>query len=132
VEHYAEAGRPVSLVALVGAAVVLVAVLGVVRLAVRRGSVADPPVDAAFRTRSARVAVGIGIAWMALAVLVANRRLAYLRSLDLPPLSAPAWLEHTPVVDPLGLVVFLVGLAGWVLVATPPNRLSTARSAARG
>src|SRR5262249_60215359 len=46
---------------LAGAAVGLAAVLAVVWLAVLRPAEADPEVDAALRTRSARVAVGVGL-----------------------------------------------------------------------
>src|SRR5262249_59470054 len=46
---------------LAGAVVGLAAVLAVVWLAVLRPAETDPEVDAALRTRSARVAVGVGI-----------------------------------------------------------------------
>ncbi|MFJ6672266.1 hypothetical protein ACIQMJ_14245 [Actinosynnema sp. NPDC091369] len=127
--HYAGVDRPISLFALVGVVAGLVAVLGVVRLAVRRRSVPDPPVDLALRRRSARVAVGIGLAWMASMVLVANNRLAFLRAVELPVAGSPPtppWLEHTSTADFVGLVALLVGAAGWVLVANPPRRWSAA------
>ncbi|MFE9745548.1 hypothetical protein ACFYOT_11630 [Saccharothrix saharensis] len=127
--HYAQVDRPVSLLVLVGVVAGLVAVLGVVRLAVRRRSVPDPLVDLALRRRSARVAVGIGLAWMASMVLVANNRLAFLRAVDLPWAASPPvppWLEHTSTADFVGLVALLVGAAGWVLVANPPRRWSAA------
>ncbi|MFD0206064.1 MULTISPECIES: hypothetical protein [Saccharothrix] len=130
--HYAEIGLPVSQVALVGAVCGLAVVLGVVRLAVRRRSLADPLVDAACRTRSARVAVGIGLAWTASMVLVAVGRLDYLRSVEFaeagfPP--APAWLEHTSATGYLGFAAFLLGLGGWIWVANP-SRPPSARTAA--
>lgn len=132
VPHHAAMDQPVSLFALIGVVSGLLAVLGVVRLAVRRRSVADPLVDAAFRARSARVAVGIGIAWMASMALVAQNRLVHLRGVDLPnglP-PAPPWLEHTSTTDFLAFVVLLVGIAGWIQVANPPRRLSAARPVA--
>ena len=130
-QYYAEIGLPVSLLALLGAVCGLAVVLGVVRLAVRRRSPADPLVDAACRTRSARVAVGIGMAWLALMVLVAVGRLDYLRSVEFPVAGfppPPAWLEHTSVTGYLGLAAFLVGVGGWIWVANP-SRPPAARTA---
>jgi hypothetical protein len=132
-EYHAEMDDPVSLVVLTGVVLGLLVVLGVVRLAVRRRSVADPLVDIALRTRSARVAVGIGIAWMGSMVLVANNRLGFLHSFhfpwqEFPP--EPAWLEHVAAFGFLSLVAFLVGVTGWIWVANPPRRLSAGRTAA--
>lgn len=130
-QYLAELTHPTSLLALVGAVAGLVAALGVVRLAVRRGSFGDPGVDAALRTRSARVAVGLGIAWTASMVLVANNRLGLLRNLDLPGFPpAPDWLELTSFTDLLGLPVFAVAVVGWIWVANPPRRLPYVRDAA--
>ncbi|PSL58307.1 hypothetical protein B0I31_101525 [Saccharothrix carnea] len=132
VQYLAEMREPVSLVALIGVACGLVVVLGVVRLAVRRRSLAEPPVDAAFRTRSARVAVGIGLAWTAAVVLVAGNRLDFLRGLDFTAAGAepvPAWLEHTSTGGYLGLVTLLVGVGGWIWVANP-SRPPASRTAA--
>ncbi len=131
-QYYAKIGLPVSTIALVGAVCGLGVVLGVVRLAVRRRSLADPLVDAACRTRSARVAVGIGLAWMASMVLVAVGRLDYLRSVDIPDAGfppAPAWLEHTSATGYLGLAALLLGLGGWIRVAVP-SRPPSSRTAA--
>ena len=131
-QHYARIDLPVSLLALVGAVCGLGVVLGVVRLAVRRRSLTDQRVDAALRTRSARVAVGIGIAWMASMVLVAANRLDFLRGVGLPQSwspPAPAWLDHTSAAGFLALVALLLGVFGWVWVANP-SRPSTTRSAA--
>ncbi|MCE6999651.1 hypothetical protein LZG04_33280 [Saccharothrix sp. S26] len=130
--HYAGIGVPVSLIALVGVVCGLCAVLGVVRLAVRRRSLPDPAVDLALRTRSARVAVGIGLAWMASMVVVAANRLDFLRAVRLPVAGmppAPAWLEHASAAGSVALVALLVGVVGWMWVATP-SRPSTARAAA--
>jgi hypothetical protein len=132
-QYRAEIDRPVCWIAITGVALGLVVVLGVVRLAVRRGSVADPQVDAALRTRSARVAVGIGIAWMASMVLVANNRLGFLRGIRMPVPGfppAPGWLEHTSATDFLGLLVLFIAAAGWIWVANPPRRMPYVQTAA--
>ncbi|MBB5954408.1 hypothetical protein FHS29_000978 [Saccharothrix tamanrassetensis] len=122
-DHFrAEIARPVGVVVLVGAALGLMAVLGVVRLAVRRGSVADPEVDAVLRMRSARVAVGIGMAWMAWMVTIANGRLSSLYSLSNPSGSGPGWMGVVPVIDSGGLFVLLAAVVGWIWVANPPRR----------
>ncbi|CRK55384.1 hypothetical protein [Alloactinosynnema sp. L-07] len=125
-------GRPTSLFALVGIAVGVAAVLGLVRLAVRRGPVGDPRVDAALRTRTARVAVGIGIAWMAAMVMGASNRLQFLRHFMVPPgfPQAPGWLAHTSATDLTGVVVLFVAAAGWIWAANPPRRLPYVRAAA--
>jgi hypothetical protein len=125
-QYQAEISRSVSLLALVAVVASLVAVLGVVRLAVRRGSVTDPKVDAVLRTRSARVAVGMGIAWMGSLVVLANNQLTFLRSIDLPMPGlppAPSWLDATAPGDFLGLLVIFVAAAGWIWAANPSNRM---------
>jgi hypothetical protein len=125
-QYQTEIGRSVSWLALAGVLAGLVAVLGVVRLAVQRGSVADPKVDAVLRTRSARVAVGMGIAWMGTLVVVANNQLTFLRGIDfpipgLPP--APGWLDATAPGDFLGFLVLFVAAAGWIWAANPSKRM---------
>jgi hypothetical protein len=130
-QHLAELTHPTSVVALIGVVVGLVAALGVVRLAVRRGPVGDLRVDAALRTRSARVAVGMGIAWAASMILIANGRLGLLRNVDFrgfPP--PPDWLELTSATDLLGLPVLFIAVAGWIWVANPPRRLPYVQGAA--
>ncbi|RKT51717.1 hypothetical protein [Saccharothrix australiensis] len=124
--YRAEVARPVGVVVVVGVVLGLVAVLGVVRLAVRRGSVADPAVDAVLRTRSARVAVGIGMAWMAWMVTLANGRLSALHSLSRSSGDGPGWLGAVRLIDSVGLLVLLVGVLGWIWVANPPSRTARA------
>lgn len=62
----------VSWLALGYAAAALVLTSLLVWLAVRRPAVDDAAVDAALRTRTARVAVGIGLGWLGSAVAVAD------------------------------------------------------------
>jgi hypothetical protein len=128
-----ENNRPVALIVLVGVAFGLAAVLGLVRLAVRRRAIAGPQVDAALRARSARVAVGIGLPWMTELIILANNRLAYLRSIDLaapgfPP--APGWLANTTLADFVGMLAILVAAGGWIFVANAPRRLPAVQAAA--
>jgi hypothetical protein len=120
--------QPVWLIVLIGVVLGLGMVLGLVQLALHRTSVPDPQVDAALRTRSARVAVGIGIAWMASSVMLANSRLTFLRSLHGPE-PAPAWLEYTSPMDFFGFLMLFIGAAGWYWVANPGNRMPYAQSA---
>jgi hypothetical protein len=124
----AQIEQPVWLIVIIGVVLGLAMVLGLVRLALRRASMPDPQVDAALRTRSARVAVGIGIAWMASSVILANSRLTFLRSLNAHE-PAPAWLEYTSIMDFFGFLMLFVGAAGWYWVANPGNRMPYAQSA---
>jgi hypothetical protein len=119
--------QPTWLIVLVGVVVGLVMVLGLVQLALRRVSVPDPQADAALRTRSARVAVGIGIAWMASSVTLANNRLEFLRNVHAPE-PPPAWLEHTSFTGLFGFLMLLIGAAGWYWVANPANRMPYVQS----
>jgi hypothetical protein len=89
----------------------LVLVLSGVTLAVRRPVDGDLQADAALRTRSARVMVGIGIAWMAAMLPVAANH---------------AGFEFN---ETLSLVVFVVAVGGWILVANPLRRLPFVRAA---
>lgn len=134
-EHYREEiGQPMAWAVLVGITFCLVVVLGIVRLAVRRRSVADAQVDAALRTRTARVTVGIGIVWMSYLISVANGRISSLRSLGYQPPGfpepAPPWLDHLRVTDLFGVLALFVAVASWIWVANPPRRLPFVRVAA--
>ncbi|WP_436495114.1 hypothetical protein [Actinokineospora sp. HUAS TT18] len=128
----ADLARPTPWFTLVGVAVGLAAVFGLVRLAVRRGAIGDARVDAALRTRTARVAVGVGIAWMAAMVMVANNRITFLRHFLVPPgfPRPPEWLAHTAATDFTGVVVLFVAAAGWIWAANPPRRLPYVQAAA--
>ncbi len=100
-------------------------VSALVALAVRRPSVSDEAVDAALRTRTARVAVGIGFGWLGTALTVAT---GHLRSLAV---SRPGHDEPGHLVDVLD-VANLVVVAGvivcWLWVAVPSRRsLAAAR-----
>lgn len=97
---------------------------GLVALAVRRPAVDDEAVDAALRTRTARVAVGIGFGWLGTAFTVATghlRTLAYTR---------PGRLTDsvTDVLDIAGFVVAAATIVCWLWVAVPSRRsLATTR-----
>jgi hypothetical protein len=116
------------------AALVLMVLL--VRLAVRRPAVADEAVDAALRTRTARVAVGIGFGWLGSAVFLSPKRVADLRSAadwpmvpDVPP---PEWLVPglNRVGELVGFFGLLVAIGCWIWVANPTGRsLATTRVA---
>jgi hypothetical protein len=116
-----------SWIALAGTLLCLAAVLGLVRLAVRRHAVADPQVDTILRARTARVAVGIGMGWLASMTMVAVNRLGFVRSLTVAPVPGrpepPGWLDTAySLTRFLGLVLILVVAAGWIWVANPPRR----------
>jgi hypothetical protein len=93
-----------------------VAVGGLVALAVRRPSAADEAVDAALRTRTARVAVGIGLGWTGFAFTgVTDRFRVHVtgRLLD--------------AVDITTFAVVVMSIVCWLWVAMPSRRsLATA------
>jgi hypothetical protein len=115
---------------LVAAVLGVLAVYGVVLLAVRRRAEADPETDAILRTRSARVAVGVGIG-LALGLLnQSNARVAQLTAIGdggAPGSSHPPallWLARH--VDGLGMVLAVtLGVAVWYAVTRPPVRPAT-------
>lgn len=121
-------GEPVGVTVIVMVVLGLVEVAGIVGFAVHRTSVQDPQVDAVLRTRSARVAVGIGLAWMASALVLANGRLTFLSGGSMPE-SAPPWLESVSFGGVFGFIMTLAGLAGWYWVANPGNRMPYVQSA---
>jgi hypothetical protein len=125
-----ELSQPVGVTVILMVVLGLVEVAGIVGFAVHRTSVQDPYVDAALRTRSARVAVGIGIAWMTSAVALANSRLTFLREWESRvPEPAPPWLESVSFGGLFGFIVMMAGLAGWYWVANPGNRMPYVQSA---
>ena len=102
----------------------LLFVAGLVALAVRRPSVSDEAVDAALRTRTARVAVGIGFGWLGTALTVAIGHLRSLTYVRPEPVARPAWLT-TEVGDVLDIAAFLVVvgmIVCWMWVAVPSRR----------
>lgn len=116
---------------LAGVLACLATVGALVVLALRRPAVSDQAVDAALRTRTARVAVGIGFGWLAALAFAAQERVGFLAysSAGLGPVPpAPGWL--TPglelVLDVFGFVLVVVALACWAGVAMP-SRKSLAR-----
>jgi hypothetical protein len=97
-----------------GVAVCVAAVVGLVHLAVQRPASADEVVDAALRTRTARVAVAIGFGWLG---TLASR--AYL------PLTRPNspvsqyWLDMFEYVTTITL---LAAIVAWIWLAVPTRR----------
>jgi hypothetical protein len=95
---------------------------------VRRPSVADEEVDAALRTRTARVAAGIGLFWLGGAVTLSNNRISFLAGLteaSRPGVPAPpGWFfpELDTVSSYLSLAALLVGVGCWIWVANPTRR----------
>ncbi|MEU6151018.1 hypothetical protein ABZ816_13550 [Actinosynnema sp. NPDC047251] len=112
--------RPSGVLVLLGVLLGAVAVFGVVALAVRRAPIGDPESDAALRTRSARVVVGIGLGWAGAMASAANARLSTLYGLRFDsPDTAPAWFAVVPATGWLGMIVLIVSLGGWMWVANP-------------
>jgi hypothetical protein len=103
-----------------GYLVVCLVVVGLlVHLAVRRPSVEDEEVDAALRTRTARVAVGIGFGWVGTALNIACQRIYALEVVGRTR-PAPGWLaDHVQMV---GLAGLLVSIVCWLWVAIPGRR----------
>jgi hypothetical protein len=102
----------------------LLLVCGLVGLAVRRPAVSDEAVDAALRTRTARVAVGIGFGWLATAFTAATGDL-HLRWFTGPePRFSPGLGD---VLDIAGLVVVGMAIVCWLWVAVPSRRSLTPR-----
>ena len=127
-DYRADMTSTTSWTALAGAALCLVLVVVLVHLAVRRPAVPDEAVDAALRTRTARVAVGIGFGWLGAAVMVAGHRIRFLDQLDVGPPEramppAPGWLDWLGGWMEIGVfVVQLAAVACWVMLAMPTRR----------
>ena len=92
--------RPVAVPALVYLAFCVLASTGAILLAVRRPTSGDEAVDEAFRLRSARVALGLGMATAGLLAVTA----------------------HVSGFAVLALCLVLIGL-GWNLVGPPPTEV---------
>jgi hypothetical protein len=119
IEDVGPASTATSWYVLGAAAAGILAVYGVVLLAVRRRAAADPEVDAILRTRSARVAVGVGI-WLALGLLIrSNGNVVGIASLG----DQRWWLDLARAMDGWGMLAALaVGLVAWRFVVEPPER----------
>lgn len=99
---------------LAGVVLCVAAVVGLVHLAVRRPSSADEVVDAALRTRTARVAVAIGFGWLG---ILSNR--AYFEVTGPVTSTDAAWLDfvgHATTVALFGSIV------AWIWLAVPTRR----------
>lgn len=90
---------------------------GLVALAARRPSVDDEAVDAALRTRTARVAVGIGFGWLGTAFTVVTDRLRFRVDGGLGD-----------AVEIAGFVVVAMAIVCWLWVAMPSRRSLAATS----
>lgn len=111
--------QPNSLEALVHLVVCLCLVGLLVWLAVRRPAVADEEVDAALRTRTARVAFGIGFGWLGTALSTAGQRIHSLEVVGAEP-PEPNWFENA--MNYSGLVALAVSIVCWMWVAVPSRR----------
>jgi hypothetical protein len=107
-----------------GYLVVCLVVVGLlVHLAVRRPAVADEEVDAALRTRSARVAVGIGFGWVGTAANIAGQRVNALEVVGRTPRDPNRLMDVVQtVVQTTGLVVLAASIVCWLWVAVPSRR----------
>jgi hypothetical protein len=94
----------------------LLFVSGLVALAVRRPSASDEAVDAALRTRTARVAVGIGFGWLGTAFTIATE-----------PLHLRWSSAFGDALDITELVVIAGMIVCWLWVAVPTRRSLAAR-----
>jgi hypothetical protein len=110
-------GAPV-LPAVAHVVVCLVVVGLLVRLTVLRPSVPDEAVDAALRTRTARVAVGVGLAWLGAATAAATSAIHWHGRLT---------QDTASTVRLVGEVAQLVAVMSWILVASPSRRAPAAR-----
>ncbi len=90
---------------LASAALCLAVTAAAVHLAVRRPTHSDEVVDRALRTRSARVAVGIGLTWLGASVGIAAG------GVHDPDLFLTGWLG--------GVVAELVAIGCWIRLAVP-------------
>ncbi|GAB3440127.1 hypothetical protein [Actinophytocola sediminis] len=97
----------------------LLLVGGLVALAVRRPAVDDEIVDAALRTRTARVAVGIGFGWLATALPLASRRFQDRWFAD----QDQFWFEPGDEVRTIvHVAVIVAGFVCWRWVAVPSKQ----------
>lgn len=122
-------GEPGPGTALAYLAVCLAMVGLLLHLAVRRPAVADAEVDAALRTRTARVAFGIGFGWAGSTLQITSQWLVRLHSATQMPDGPrrPAWLTDWlgPTFDYSGVVLLLVVIVCWMWVAIPSRRSLT-------
>jgi hypothetical protein len=118
-EHTLATSKPDSLAALAHLAACLCLVSLIVWLAVRRPAVADEEVDAALRTRTARVAFGIGFGWLGTALSIAGQRI-YALQVDGPEVLSRNWFENAMQYS-TG-VALVVSIVCWMWVAVPSRR----------
>ena len=145
-ELRAELADPIGWPIVLGAALVAVVAFAVAWRATARPADPDQRIDLVLRVRSARVAVGTGIALTGALGVAAVERMGHIGDLlrgaptagppfgsypaggpafpaDAIAATEPGWLDVWASISPLlGLVVLLTGLLGWVWVANPPLR----------
>lgn len=121
-ERPLQISEPNSLAALahLGAALAMVGLL--VMLAVRRPAVADEEVDDALRTRTARVAVGIGFGWVGTALSAAGQRI---HALHVVGTEAPGSNPFADALQFSGLAALVLSVGCWLWVALPSHRSRT-------
>ncbi|KAA2260452.1 hypothetical protein F0L68_20160 [Solihabitans fulvus] len=115
-----------------GVLLTVIAVYGLVWLAVVRPVVGDPQADAALRVRSARVMVGIGVMAAAQLLVTALHRATGLADPIVRVSTLPSWLAWLSSVTWSDLMwVLLVGTMCWVVIAIPmrPRALRAVRAA---
>lgn len=113
-------GRPYAWAALIGVLVTVALVAWTVRLATRRPAISDDAeLDAALRVRSARVALGLGLAMTGLLAVMSCEALRAAATLLDGPGSGSFWAD---LGDLVGATLALAGLVGWFVVAHPPWR----------
>ncbi|HEY7591911.1 MAG TPA: hypothetical protein VH969_02050 [Actinophytocola sp.] len=110
-----------------GGVVVCLVVLGVlVFLAVRRPSGADAEVDRALRTRTARVAIGIGFILLAGLVNDGQRRLVFLQGVSdaYRAPARPGWLTEGlhQTVEIVGFATLVGAIVCWLWLAMPSRK----------
>jgi hypothetical protein len=108
-----------------GLVLTLLVVVAIVRVALVRPASGDPDVDAALRTRSAGVAVGVGVAVTGGLMSTIGMRLSKIASFDQVPVTpaVPGWLPGSEsALWPVAVFGWLVALGFWWLLVDPPRR----------
>jgi hypothetical protein len=124
-EYRTDLGHAIGWPIVLAAVLVALVVLAVVRQATVRPADRDHRIDLVLRVRSARVAVGTGIALTGALGVAAAERLNHVAAFLARPYAPvpPGWLAaQSGIAGALSLGLLLTGLLGWVWVANPPWR----------